>query len=196
MFQKPFVIEDGHVYYPKKPLHKQPLFWTTLAGGLLIVMLSFLLLGQSLLNELSYDEEYWSNLEDASPYGDISMYPEYQLGDKVLLEEEDLEVTVHSIDRDDSVELVEDAETAVVVKMTFANTADEAYYFDEYDIYLYDSYDYSYSVDYRTYDVNIPEKIEPGKSIDVTLVFGADDDDAYRINFLDGVWAEKVGVRA
>ena len=35
MFPKEFVIEDGIDYYRKKPLHKQPLFWTTIAGAVI-----------------------------------------------------------------------------------------------------------------------------------------------------------------
>ncbi|MDW8576040.1 hypothetical protein Q7V23_09100 [Streptococcus suis] len=33
MQTKDFVVENGQMYYKKKPLYKQPLFWTTIAGA-------------------------------------------------------------------------------------------------------------------------------------------------------------------
>ena len=39
MFEKDFVIEEGVVYHRQKPLHKQALFWTTIAGAVISVFL-------------------------------------------------------------------------------------------------------------------------------------------------------------
>ena len=44
MFEKEFVIEEGVVYHRQKPLHKQALFWTTIAGAVISVFLGIVVL--------------------------------------------------------------------------------------------------------------------------------------------------------
>lgn len=198
MYPKDYIVEDGHVYYRKKPLHKQPLFWTTLAGGLAslgMLFLSFFLffvIGvQGLVTELdtTTDSSYYY---DDESYVDLTTYPEYEIGEEVIFDKE-LEVTVTKLDVDDTVKLVAEADKAVVVDVTIKNTSKEDYYLDEYDFVLYDSYDFSYELDYRTYDANIPEKLAPDETATLRLVYGADEDDNYRLVFNEVIWSQSVG---
>jgi len=133
MFPKEFVIEDGVVYYRKKPLHKQPLFWTTIAGGVISLVLGILVLillffiGASEINHSDYagnSNEY---------YEDLSTYTDYEIGETVEFGD-GLKVTVQSMKEDSAVELVDTYYSkALVVDLVVENTLDEEFYFDEYN---------------------------------------------------------------
>lgn len=192
MFPKEFIIENGIVYYRKKPLHKQPLFWTSLVAGTLTfflgiaVLLLLLTLGVSeAFSQLSNYDSY-SNGYNSS--GSHTYYTEYEVGETASLT--DLDVTVVSIEKDGTLELVDASYSqALVVTVELENTSDTDYYFDEYAFSLIDPiYEDSYWLDYRTYDVNIPEKIEVGETLTVKLIYGVDNETSFFLRFEDAEW--------
>lgn len=198
MFIKDYVIEDGQVFYKKKPLHQQPLFWTSIAGLVLTVILGIVCFFLVMALGVNQTDDYWGAMDDSEYYDefdpeyseDLSTYVQYELGQSAEMDNT-LKVTVDSIEKDETIELVDDADgQAVVVKATVENISDQNFYFEEYDFSLYNDEEIYLDLDFRTYDVNIPEKIEPGKSIDVTLVFEGDGSDRYTVVFGDGSWSQ------
>ncbi|WP_243899993.1 hypothetical protein, partial [Streptococcus suis] len=127
MQTKDFVVENGQMYYKKKPLYKQPLFWTTIAGAVLSFILGvtcfIFMIGLSAAN---FDN--WDTGSDG--YIDETVeYTEYQVGDSVDFSD-GLHVTVTSMGKDDSVELVDSYySTAYVVEMEVENSTAEELYF-------------------------------------------------------------------
>ena len=190
MFPKEFVIEDGVVYYRKKPLHKQPLFWTTIAGGVISLVLGILVLillffiGASEINHSDYagnSNEY---------YEDLSTYTDYEIGETVEFDD-GLKVTVQSMKEDPAVELVDTYySNALVVDLVLENTLEEDYYIDEYAFSLRDGYSEAYlDLDYRTYDVNIPEKLAPGEKLNLQLIYGFDEENELVFTYDDASWS-------
>ena len=190
MFPKEFVIEDGIVYYRKKPLHKQPLFWTTIAGAVISLVLGTLVLvmlffiGASEISQSDYNgnrNEY---------YEDLSTYTDYEIGETVEFDD-GLKVTVQSMKEDSAVELVDTYySNALVVDLVLENTLEEDYYIDEYAFSLRDGYSEAYlDLDYRTYDVNIPEKLAPGEKLNLQLIYGFDEENELVFTYDDASWS-------
>lgn len=198
MLPKEFIIEDGQIYYRKKPLYKQALFWTTLVGGaftiilgLVSIILMFALAGTDTLEKLSVD--------DFGSYDmpvDLKQYHEASLGEKVDLEGE-FSLTVQSMELDSSISPIsQDFDKAFLVTVTIENHSDKDFYFDELAFGLSDSSgEIPYYLDLRTYDVNIIEKVEPGKTEEVRLVFAVDEEASYALTFSDFVWYNHQGKR-
>ncbi|WP_394405022.1 DUF4352 domain-containing protein [Streptococcus sp. 20-1249] len=191
MFPKEFIVEDGHVYYRKKPLHQQPLFWTSIAGLVISLILAtvvgflLLVLGSQAVNEFvagDYDAGYEATM-------DWSDYDEYAIGETA--EMADLSIKVESIEIADADRLIDDSlDQALVVKVNLKNTSDQDYYFDEYEFSVYgDDASGYYVLDYQTYNKDIPEKIKPGEKVDLTLYYGVDDSDVYRFIYQDIYWS-------
>ena len=189
MFPKEFVIEDGVVYYRKKPLHKQPLFWTTIAGGVIslvlgiLVMILLFFIGASEINH----SDYTGNSNEY--YEDLSTYTDYEVGETVEFDD-GLKVTVQSMKEDPAVELVDTYySNALVVDLVLENTLEEDYYIDEYAFSLRDGYSEAYlDLDYRTYDVNIPEKLAPGEKLNLQLIYGFDEENELIFTYDDASW--------
>ena len=189
MFPKEFVIEDGIVYYRKKPLHKQPLFWTTIAGAVISLVLGTLVLvllffiGASEISQSDYN----GNINEY--YEDLSTYTDYEIGETVEFDD-GLKVTVQSMKEDSAVELVDTYYSkALVVDLVVENTLDEEFYFDEYSFSLYDGDSEDYlSLDYRTYDVDIPEKLAPGEKLNLKLIYGFNDENELVFTYDDVSW--------
>ncbi|TCD45574.1 DUF4352 domain-containing protein [Streptococcus sp. X16XC17] len=198
MLLKDFVIEDGQVFYRKKPLHKQPLFWTSIVGLVLTIILGVVCFSLFVSLGFNKSKDYWGAMDESGMYDeldkgyseDLSTYAQYELGQSAQMDDT-LEVTVTSIEKDNSIELVDDSSSqAVVVEAKVENISDQDFYFDEYDFSLYNSEEVYQGMDFRTYDVNISEKIEPGQSIDVKLIFAGDQGDRYTVVFGDGSWSQ------
>lgn len=195
MFPKEFIVEDGIVYYRKKPLHKQPLFWTTVAGAVLSLILGVVtvfsvitLSASQVFSELdTYGDSYYDTSETYG--GSYDTYTEYQVGDTVSLYS-DVDVTVLSMVKDESIELVDTYYTsALVATVKLTNTSDYDYYLDEYAFGLIDpTYETYFYLDYRTYDVNIPEKIKPGETVELELIYGVDSETNFSLTFEDVAW--------
>ncbi|MET3644816.1 DUF4352 domain-containing protein [Streptococcus gallinaceus] len=191
MFPKEFIVEDGQVYYRKNPLHRQPLFWTSIAGLVISLLLSvvvgFLLLalGSQTVNEF-VDEHKDTNYETSM---DWSEYDEYSIGETAELA--DLSIKVESMEVKDADTLVDDSlDKALVVTLTLENTSGEDYYFDEYEFSVYgDDTSGYYVLDYQTYSKDMPEKIKPGEKVHLTLYYGVDDSDTYRFTYNNVYWA-------
>ena len=189
MFPKEFVIEDGIVYYRKKPLHKQPLFWTTIAGAVISLVLGTLVLvllffiGASEISQSDYN----GNINEY--YEDLSTYTDYEIGETVEFDD-GLKVTVQSMKEDPAVELIETYyANALVVDLVVENTLEEEFYFDEYSFSLYDGDSEDYlSLDYRTYDVDIPEKLAPGEKLNLKLIYGLNDEKELIFTYDDASW--------
>ena len=189
MFPKEFVIEEGIVYYRKKPLHKQPLFWTTIAGAVISLVLGTLVLvllffiGASEISQSDY------NGNSNEYYEDLSAYTDYEIGETVEFDD-GLKVTVQSMKEDPAVELVDTYySNALVVDLVLENTLEEDYYIDEYAFSLRDGYSEAYlDLDYRTYDVNIPEKLAPGEKLNLQLIYGFDEENELIFTYDDASW--------
>lgn len=186
---KDFVIEDGQMYYRKKPLYRQPLFWTTIVGLVLTFVLGFTCVVLTL--GLNVSQSQGTTYPD---YLDETLtYKEYQIGDKVNFSD-GLDVTVISMGKDDSVSLVDDYySSAYVVEMEVENTTDERVYFDEYYFNLIDpTTQIPYTLDLSTYDVNLVEKLEPGEKINVKLIYGVDDESSFGLVYEEAMWTDLI----
>ncbi|HFI0174838.1 TPA: DUF4352 domain-containing protein [Streptococcus suis] len=188
---KDFVVENGQMYYKKKALYRQPLFWTTIVGLILSFVLGVtcLILMTSLASSETTD--YWSS---ESYFDDSIVYTEYQVGDSVDFSD-GLQITVTSMGKDDSLTLVDDYyHFAYLVEMEVKNPTEEVVYFDEYYFQLVDvGTVIPYDLDMRTYDVNLPEKVNPGETIKVKLVYGVDQIDNLAFVYEDVMWTELIG---
>ena len=186
---KDFVIEDGQMYYRKKPLYRQPLFWTTIVGLVLTFVLGFTCIVLTL--GLNVSQSQGTTYPD---YLDETLtYEEYQIGDKVNFSD-GLDVTVISMGKDDSVSLVDDYySSAYVVEMEVENATDERVYFDEYYFNLIDqTTQIPYTLDLSTYDVNLVEKLEPGEKINVKLIYGVDDVSSFGLVYEEAMWTDLI----
>ena len=186
---KDFVIEDGQMYYRKKPLYRQPLFWTTIVGLVLTFILGFTCVVLTL--GLNVSQSRGTTYPD---YLDETLtYEEYQIGDKVNFSD-GLDVTVTSMGKDDSVSLVDDYySSAYVVEMEVENATDERVYFDEYYFNLIDpTTQIPYTLDLSTYDVNLVEKLEPGEKINVKLIYGVDDESSFGLVYEEAMWTDLI----
>lgn len=186
---KEFVIEDGQMYYRKKPLYRQPLFWTTIVGLVLTFVLGFTCVVLTL--GLNVSQSRGTTYPD---YLDETLtYKEYQIGDKVNFSD-GLDVTVTSMGKDDSVSLVDDYySSAYVVEMEVENATDERVYFDEYYFNLIDqTTQIPYTLDLSTYDVNLVEKLEPGEKINVKLIYGVDDESSFGLVYEEAMWTDLI----
>lgn len=186
---KDFVIEDGQMYYRKKPLYRQPLFWTTIVGLVLTFVLGFTCVVLTL--GLNVSQSRGTTYPD---YLDETLtYEEYQIGDKVNFSD-GLDVTVTSMGKDDSVSLVDDYySSAYVVEMEVENATDERVYFDEYYFNLIDpTTQIPYTLDLSTYDVNLVEKLEPGEKINVKLIYGVDDESSFGLVYEEAMWTDLI----
>lgn len=186
---KDFVIEDGQMYYRKKPLYRQPLFWTTIVGLVLTFVLGFTCVVLTL--GLNVSQSRGTTYPD---YLDETLtYKEYQIGDKVNFSD-GLDVTVISMGKDDSVSLVDDYySSAYVVVMEVENATDERVYFDEYYFNLIDqTTQIPYTLDLSTYDVNLVEKLEPGEKINVKLIYGVDDESSFGLVYEEAMWTDLI----
>ena len=189
---KDFVIEDGQMYYRKKPLYRQPLFWTTIVGLVLTFVLGFTCVVLTL--GLNVSQSRGTTYPD---YLDETLtYKEYQIGDKVNFSD-GLDVTVTSMGKDDSVSLVDDYySSAYVVEMEVENATDERVYFDEYYFNLIDpTTQIPYTLDLSTYDVNLVEKLEPGERINVKLIYGVDDESSFGLVYEEAMWTDLISER-
>ncbi|MGC6568012.1 DUF4352 domain-containing protein [Streptococcus sp. VTCC 12886] len=186
---KDFVIEDGQMYYRKKPLYRQPLFWTTIVGLVLTFVLGFICVVLTL--GLNVSQNQGTTYPD---YLDETLaYKEYQIGDKVNFSD-GLDVTVTSMEKDDSVSLVDDYySSAYVVEVEVENATDERVYFDEYYFNLIDpTTQIPYTLDLSTYDVNLVEKLEPGEKINVKLIYGVDDESSFGLVYEEAMWTDLI----
>ena len=186
---KDFVIEDGQMYYRKKPLYRQPLLWTTIVGLVLTFVLGFTCVVLTL--GLNVSQSRGTTYPD---YLDETLrYKEYQIGDKGKFSD-GLDVTVTSMEKDDSISLVDDYySSAYVVVMEVENATDERVYFDEYYFNLIDpTTQIPYTLDLSTYDVNLVEKLEPGERINVKLIYGVDDESSFGLVYEEAMWTDLI----
>ncbi|HEM2866154.1 TPA: DUF4352 domain-containing protein [Streptococcus suis] len=187
---KDFIVENGQMYYKKKPIFKQPLFWTTLVGAVLSFILGVTCLILMVGLSLSDTSDSWGS---EGYFDDTKTYIEYQVGDSVDFSD-GLHVTVTSMGKDDSVELVDSYySTAYVVEMEVENSTAEELYFDEYYFSLMDPVSQiPFTLDLRTYDVNLVEKLKPGEKVQVKLIYGIDNETNFGFTYEDAMWTELV----
>lgn len=186
---KDFVIEDGQMYYRKKPLYRQPLFWTTIVG----LVLTFVLGVTCVILTLGLSVSQSQGVTYPDYVDETLTYEEYQIGDQVNFSD-GLDVTVTSMGKDDSISLVDDYySSAYVVEMEIENATDERVYFDEYYFNLIDpTTQIPYTLDLITYDVNLVEKLEPGEKINVKLIYGVDDETSFGFVYEEAMWTDLI----
>ncbi|HFI0353768.1 TPA: DUF4352 domain-containing protein [Streptococcus suis] len=187
---KDFVVENGQMYYKKKPFFKQPLFWTSIVGLLLSFILGVTCLILMMSPSVSDTSSYW---DTEGYFDDTISYTEYQVGDSVDFST-GLQITVTSMGKDDSLAPVGDFGYPYLVEMDVKNPTDEVVYFDEYHFQLIDDETYlPYDLDMRTYDVNLMEKINPGEMIKVKLIYEVDQESSVGFIYENAIWTELVG---
>lgn len=187
---KDFVVENGQMYYKKKPIFKQPLFWTTLVGAVLSFILGVTCLILMIGLSLSGTSDSW---DSESYFDDTKIYTEYQVGDSVDFSD-GLQITVTSMGKDDGLAPVDDYySSSYVVEMDVKNPTEEVIYFDEYYFSLMDPVSQiPFTLDLRTYDVNLVEKLKPGEKVQVKLIYGIDNETNFGFTYEDAMWTELV----
>ncbi|HFI0715750.1 TPA: DUF4352 domain-containing protein [Streptococcus suis] len=184
---KDFVVENGQMYYKKKPFFKQPLFWTSLVGFLLSFVLGVTCLILMAGLSLSDTSDSWSS---ESYFDDTVTYTEYQVGERVVFPD-GFQIAVTYMGKDDSLAPIGDNGFAYLVELDVKNTSEEPLYFDEYMFQLIDVETYiPYDLDMRTYDVNLPEKVNPGEAITVKLIYEVDQANNLGLVYEGAVWTE------
>ncbi|NQI70612.1 DUF4352 domain-containing protein [Streptococcus suis] len=188
---KDFVVENGQMYYKKKPFFKQPLFWISLVGLLLSFILGVACLILMMSPSVSDTSSYW---DTEGYFDDTISYTEYQVSDSVDFSD-GLQITVTSMGQDREVDLVDTRyTTAYVVEVELENVSEEDLYFDEYYFSLLDSSTkIPYHLDMRTYDVDIAEKIHAGARMTVKLIYGVDKETNFVFTYEDAAWTELIG---
>lgn len=172
---KDYVVDNGVMYYPKKPFYKQVFFWTSLIGFLLALFfgISTLLLStySSVLSAAGagHDQSYVEDYYDTS-----AVYRDFQVGDRVEFTD-GLAVQLKDLESDTGLSLADPTyDLAVVANLVIENTSDQDLYFDETSFFLVDAQLESLlPLDGRTYDINLPEKLAAGEEVQIKLVFAA-----------------------
>ncbi|MBF0779224.1 hypothetical protein [Streptococcus cuniculi] len=193
MFPKEFIVEDGHVYYRKKPLHKQPLFWTTIAGGVVSLILGVLLFVTILVIASSSDSSSYVDSTYDDTVSDLLF--EKEIGQEVSLEN-GLKLTVQSMDLDENADLATSYyDTALVVNVQVNNPTKRVLYFDERSSIVFgtqysdsEEIDSVYPLDNLTYDANLKKKVAPEETVTYTLFYGVDDSPNYRLIYEENMW--------
>ncbi|HFI0405149.1 TPA: DUF4352 domain-containing protein [Streptococcus suis] len=184
---KDFVVENGQMYYKKKPFFKQALFWTSIVGLVLSFVLGITCLFLMTSLSLSDTSDSWSS---ESYFDDTVTYTEHQVGERVVFPD-GLQIAVTSMGKDDSLAPTGDNGFAYLVELDVKNTSEEPLYFDEYMFQLIDVETYiPYDLDMRTYDVNLPEKINPGEAVTVKLIYEVDQASNLGLVYEGAVWTE------
>ncbi|HEM3726230.1 TPA: DUF4352 domain-containing protein [Streptococcus suis] len=184
---KDFVVENGQMYYKKKPFFKQPLFWTSIVGLVLSFVLGITCLFLMTSLSLSDTSDSWSS---ESYFDDTVTYTEHQVGERVVFPD-GLQITVTAMGTDDSLAPIGDNGFAYLVELDVKNTSAEPLYFDEYMFQLIDVETYiPYDLDMRTYDVNLPEKINPGEAVKIKLIYEVNQASNLGLVYEGAVWTE------
>ncbi|HFI0577651.1 TPA: DUF4352 domain-containing protein [Streptococcus suis] len=187
MEAKDFVVENGQMYYKKKPFFKQALFWTSIVGLVLSFVLGITCLFLMTSLSLSDTSDSWSS---ESYFDDTVTYTEHQVGERVVFPD-GFQIAVTSMGKDDSLAPIGDNGFAYLVELDVKNTSEEPLYFDEYMFQLIDVDTYiPYDLDMRTYDVNLPEKINPGEAVTVKLIYEVDQASNLGLVYEGAVWTE------
>lgn len=180
---------EGQIYVLKRPLYKQPLFWTSLVGGLVSLALAAVL-GLLMFLGLIYSEV------DSAYDSSYVTQPDHLPGQGVLASN-DLEVTVERIYVDDKRSLSDSSRgKAVLVQLTVENTASHSVLFSPYDVMLFDQEGEVYVLDASTFDdQSLASNLSAGKRTQLTLIYVGDDepDKSYLVSYEDSVWGEEKG---
>ncbi|HFI2447914.1 TPA: DUF4352 domain-containing protein [Streptococcus suis] len=184
---KDFVVENGQMYYKKKPFFKQPLFWTSIVGLVLSFVLGITCLFLMTSLSLSDTSDSWSS---ESYFDDTVTYTEHKVGERVVFPD-GFQIAVTAMGKDDSLAPTGDNGFAYLVELDVKNTSAEPLYFDEYMFQLIDVETYiPYDLDMRTYDVNLPEKINPGEAVTVKLIYEVNQASNLGLVYEGAVWTE------
>lgn len=172
---KEIVTEEGHVYYLKRPLHKQGWFWVSIVSWLLSLLLLILLIGFFILSAvLTISGDNIHNLLEGntSYFQQAGDYEEYSVGESATLENGG-KMTVISIRQDSKLSLEDDATgQAIVVKVKVDNKTNKSLTVNPYYFSLYDEKGDVYILDTSTfYQDGWTQKIASGTSTELTLIF-------------------------
>ncbi|MEW4355131.1 DUF4352 domain-containing protein [Streptococcus pneumoniae] len=190
---KEIITEDGHIYQLKRPIYKQPLFWTTVVGGVIIVFMALFIAVAAIFGSL-YQEE----LAESSYWNEHLFREEltYNLGE-AHTDTDGLKVTLTGIRVDETRKLLDYPQgTAVVAEVTVENTGSSSALLNVYDFTLSDTDSEIYSLDTSTFDSQLlASRLPVGKKITMSLIFEGDKDrdKLYRLFYKDASWGESVG---
>lgn len=183
---KEMVSEDGHVYELKRPLHRQGWFWVSIVSWILSLLLLVLLVGFFILsNVLASNSNNLNNLLDGntSYFQQAADYEEYSVGEAATLDNGG-KMTVVSVQADDKQKLEDDATGhAIVVKVKVDNKTNKNLTVNPYFFGLYDEQGDVYILDTSTFDQDgWTQKIAPGTSAELTLIFDGEDGKQSQLN--------------
>ena len=186
---------DGNLYQIKKPLHKQPLFWTNVISFGLALILSLVTVVLLLINfSLSEDGLKISGRMDRSnrAYDYKNEHPNHYFGDAAFFRN-GAKIIVQSARVDTDRKMSDDATgVAVVVSVRIKNTSNRSLLVSPYDFDLYDEKDRLYILDDSTFDNNqIGTNLAPGKEVQFDLVFDGERGDkrSYIVAYEQTKWS-------
>lgn len=98
-------------------------------------------------------------------------------------------VTVNSIkDTSEKLDELDSDQSAVVVNVTVENTTKKAVDFSVNDFTFYDDENDSEELDAKSFEKDIPDKIEPGKKVTLDLYYDVDATGYYAVTYGDNSW--------
>ena len=185
---------DGNLYQIKKPLHKQPLFWTSVISSGLVIILSLVTVVLLLINfSLSEDSLKINGKTQTSnrAYDNKNVHPNHYFGDAVFFQN-GTKITVQSAKMDTSKKMSDDATgVAVVVSVRVKNTSNRRILLNPYNFDLYDEKGNLYILDGSTFDHSqVGMDLIPGKTISFDLVFDGEqgDEHSYTVTYGEDKW--------
>ena len=162
------ITNDGILYQIKRPLYKQPLFWTTIVSLGLVFILSIVVVG-------------YKNEHSNQYFGEAAFF---RNGAKII---------VQSARVDTDRKMSDDATgVAVVVSVRIKNTSNRSLLVSPYDFDLYDEKEGLYILDDSTFDNNqIGTNLAPGKEVQFDLVFDGERGDkrSYIVAYEQTKWS-------
>lgn len=198
---KEIVTDDGHIYQLKRPLHKQGWFWVSLgswivSGILFLTLIGFFILNTVLVANGGNLQQFW---DGGSYYQNSDSYEEHVVGDSATLDN-GAKLTISSIQQDKNRTLADDGTgRAIVVRVKLENKTPKAITLNPYYFSLFDYVGNVYVLDTSTFDQTAwTQKIEPGKSVDLELVFDGEgnEEDNYNLIYDDLIrwWQDRTSL--
>ena len=188
-------VIDEITYVKKKPLYHQGLFWGTVLGFLLSLVLGLLLIF-SILTSVSLEEENEQlvRMTGVSPYRVDRTYHDFATG--VSVEDPSGEkVTVNQIQVDGNRAMTDEATgRAVLVNVTVENVGKSNLLVNPYTFDLVSQEGDLYVLDGSTFDkVSVGTNLKPGEKLTFDLIFDGEEDkeERYGVVHKDNRWGLK-----
>lgn len=189
------ITNDGVLYQIKRPLYKQPLFWTTIVSLGLVFVLSIVVVGLSVLYLSQTEEGMKLNGRTDAMYRSYDYKNEHsnQYFGEAAFFRNGAKIIVQSARVDTDRKMSDDATgVAVVVSVRIKNTSNRSLLVSPYDFDLYDEKEGLYILDDSTFDNNqIGTNLAPGKEVQFDLVFDGERGDklSYIVAYEQTKWS-------